>query len=119
MIPGRRFSDGERGQATVELVGLLPLVIGVGFAVFCLLAAGRAGELAAHAAGAGAVALLQDADPATAARAAIPGHTAREARVVVRGRVVTVTVRPRLPLRGLTSALAATRSADAGPEARP
>lgn len=109
----------QRGQATVELVGLLPLVIAVAFAVFTLLAAGRAGELAANAAGAGAVALLQDSDAARAARAALPAQADREVRIVVTGRVVTVTVQPRLPVPALAAALAATRRADAGPESKP
>ena len=106
----------QNGQATVELVGLLPIVAAVAFAVFTVLAAGRAGELAANAAGAGAVALLQDADAAKAARAALPGQSDHEVSIVVSGRVVTVTVEPRLPLPALASALAATRSADAGPK---
>ena len=106
----------ERGQATVELLGLIPVAIAVGIAVFCVLAAGRARELAAHAAGAGAVALLQDGDPEAAARRAAIGSSAGAMRVSVRGRVVTVEVRPALPVRTLSEALAATRSADAGPE---
>lgn len=106
---------GERGQATVELLGLIPVAIAVGIAVFCVLAAGRARELAAHAAGAGAMAILQDGDPETAARRAI-GSSAGSMKVMVRGRVVTVEVRPPLPSRTISEALAATRSADAGPE---
>ena len=106
---------GERGQATVELLGLIPVAIAVGIAVYCALAAERARELAAHAAGAGAVALLQDGDPKAAARHAI-GSSAGAIKVSVRGRVVTVEVRPALPVRTLSEALAATRSADAGPE---
>ncbi len=112
-------AGSQRGQATVELVGLLPIVLAVSLAVFALLAAGRAGELAANAAGAGAVALLQDGDPEEAARAALPGRSGRDVRIVVSRRVVTVTVRPRLPVPGLASALAATRRADAGPEPGP
>ncbi len=104
-----------RGQATVELLGLIPVVVAVGVAVFCVLAAGRARELAAHAAGAGAVALLQDGDPTAAARSAV-GRTAGSVRVSVRGRVVTVRVKPRLPVPGLEAMFPATRSADAGAE---
>jgi hypothetical protein len=113
-----RSVGGQGGQATVELVGLLPLAFAVATAVFCVLAAGRARELAAHAAGAGAVALLQDGDPQAAARRAI-GARRESVQVSVRDRVVTVEVRPRLPVPALSSALSATRSADAGPEARP
>jgi hypothetical protein len=105
----------ERGQATVELLGLIPVAVAVGIAVFCVLAAGRARELAAHAAGAGAVALLQNGDPKAAARRAV-GSSAGSMEVSVRGRVVTVEVSPPLPVRRLSPVLAATRSADAGPE---
>ena len=105
----------ERGQATVELLGMIPVAIAVAIAVFCVLAAGRARELAAHAAGAGAVELLQDRDPEAAARRAV-GSSAGSIEVSVRGRVITVEVRPPLPVRALSQALAATRSADAGPE---
>ena len=114
----RRFrlaAGGERGQATVELLGLIPVVVAVGVAVFCVLAAGRARELADHAAGAGAVALIQGGDPEAAARRAV-GRSAGSIDVSVRNRVVTVEVRPPLPVRALSSMLAVTRSADAGPE---
>ncbi len=52
---------GERGQATVELVAMLPLMAGIAVLVLQLLAAGAARELAGHAAEAGAVAMLQGA----------------------------------------------------------
>ena len=110
-----RTLQDDRGQAAVELLGLIPVAIAVGIAVFCVLAAGRARELAAHAAGAGAVAFLQDGDAEAAARRAI-GTAAGSIQVSVRDRVVTVEVRPRLPVKTLGAALAATRSADAGPE---
>lgn len=108
----------QRGQATVELIGLIPVVVAVGVAVFCVLAAGRARELAAHAAGAGAVALLQDGDAKAAARDAV-GRSAGSIEVDVRGRRVTVEVRPRMPVRSLEPLFTATRSADAGPEPTP
>jgi hypothetical protein len=108
--------DREAGQATVEAVALIPLLVALALIVFCALAVGRARELAGHAAGAGAVALLQDADPERAAREAIPGHTTSEARVVVRDRTVTVSIRPRLPLPMLARRLTVSERADAGPE---
>ena len=94
---------------------MIPVAVALAFAVFCVLAAGRARELADHAAGAGAVALLQGGDPDAAARDAI-GRSSGSIEVSVRGRVVTVEVRPRLPVRALSFMLAAIRSADAGPE---
>jgi hypothetical protein len=99
----------------VELVALLPLLLAIALVVFCGLAAGRARELAGHGAQAGAVALLQDRDPAEAAREALPGHTRRESHIEVRGTRVVVTVRPRLPVPALARRLASTQTADAGP----
>lgn len=121
MKPGAVASRGrdQVGQATVELVALLPLLILIGLVVFAVLAAGRARELAAHAAQAGAVAMLQDGDPEQAARDAIPGHAVRDARVVVRDRSVTVIVRPRLPLPPLSERLTVSERAHAGPEPAP
>jgi len=47
------------GQSSVELVGLVPLLLTVGLAVSALLSAGAAEHAAGGAAEAGAVALLQ------------------------------------------------------------
>ena len=110
-----RIVRGQRGQATVELLGLIPVAVAVGIAVFCVLAAGRARELAGHAAGAGAVALLQDGDPRSAVRHAL-GTSAGTVDVSIRERVITVRVTPRLPVPALGRIFTATRSADAGPE---
>src|SRR5262249_62134556 len=64
---------GSRGQATVELVAILPLGLLVALTIAQLLAAGSARELAGNAAEAGAAALLQGSDPGKAARDALPG----------------------------------------------
>jgi hypothetical protein len=104
-----------RGQSTVELVGLLPLLVTVVFAAAQLLAAGVASELADHAAQAGAMALLQDDGAAgEAARHALPGWARDRANVEVRGRRVIVTVRPPSPLGPVADALSARAVADAG-----
>ena len=108
-------SEGERGQAAVELVGLLPLVAAIGFAGYTALAAQQAGEQAGAAAEAGAVAHLQDRDPRTAARAALPRGA--RASIALHDRRVTVRVRPRVPL--LSAQLEASATADAGPEPAP
>jgi hypothetical protein len=110
---------GESGQSAVELVALLPLAIVVGLAVMSLLAGRTAAGQAAAAAHAGAMALLQDADPEQAAREALPAPARARAEIEVRGRRVEVTVRPpaRLPL--LDSTFARTAAADAGPEPAP
>lgn len=108
----------EDGQATVELLAWFPLVVAVVLAVGSLLAAGAARELAAHAAQAGAVAVLQGDDPATAAREALPGWSRQRVDVRVRGHVVRVRVAPPLPIRRLADVLATTATADAGPSPR-
>ena len=107
----------EHGQATVEVAALLPLVAVIALAGYALLAGLAAGEQAGVAAEAGAIALLQDRDAATAARDALPGTVRRSATVSVEGRRVTVTVRPAVPL---VARLLSTRvSAHAGPEPAP
>lgn len=109
---------GESGQATVELVALLPLLAVVAMGVLQLLAAGAAEEVADGAAEAGAVALLQDRDARDAARESLPGWSREHASIDVRGRRVRVEVRPRGPVPSLTRRLLATATADAGPEPR-
>lgn len=106
---------GTRGQSTVELVGMLPLLVAVVFAAAQLLAAGVASEMADHAAQAGAMALLQDGGEAgSAARDALPGWAKDRAEVEVRGRRVFVTLRPPSPLGPVADALTAHAVADAG-----
>lgn len=107
----------ERGQASVETVALLPLLLLVALVVAQMLAAGRCRELAGHAAAAGASALLQDGDPRRAAREALPAWSRSRLAVVVSGRRVRVVLRPPGLLPGLGDALVATARADAGPAA--
>lgn len=114
---GRRVRS-ESGQASVELVILAPLLVAVVLAAAQLLAAGAAGELADHAAEAGAMALLQGADPAAAARDAVPGWSRERMTVRIDGRRVRVRMSPPSPFPGLGGKLASERSADAGPRAR-
>jgi hypothetical protein len=109
---------GERGQASVELVALTPLVVAIVLAAAQVLAAGAARELAGHAAGAGAVALLQGADAEAAAREAVPGWSRGRLRVRVDGRRVRVRLRPRAFVPGLAGLLETTGAADAGPSPR-
>ena len=103
--------SGERGQSTVELTALLPLLALLAIGTHALLAAHGAHEQAGTAAEAGAIALLQDRDARAAARSALPEDA--RATVAVDGRRVTVTVRPALPV--LSSELTARATADAGP----
>jgi hypothetical protein len=109
---------GERGQASVELVALMPLVIALVLAVAQVLAGGAAHELAGHAAEAGAVALLQGTDIEAAARDAVPGWSSGRLRVRVDQRRVLVRLRPRAFVPGLAGLLETTGAADAGPAPR-
>jgi hypothetical protein len=110
-----RARGASAGQASVELVALLPLGLLVALAIAQLLAAGAARELAGNAAEAGAVALLQGGDPAAAARAALPGWSRERAGVRVSGRRVEIRIHPRTVIPLLADRLAAVASADAGP----
>jgi hypothetical protein len=105
----------ERGQASVEVVAMLPVLAIVAAAVLQLLAAGVAAELADHAAEAGAVAMVQQREPAQAARDALPGWSRDRLSVRVQGRTVRVRLRPAALTRSLADLLAADATASAGP----
>jgi hypothetical protein len=87
-------SPGERGQATLELLGLLPVLLAVALAGAQLLALGYSSVLAGNAAEAGALALAGGGDPRAGARAALPGWSRAHARVSVSGGEVRVRLRP-------------------------
>jgi hypothetical protein len=106
---------GDGGQATVELIALLPLLLAAALAAAALLAAHSAGEQAGQAAEAGAIALLQGRDPAAAARAALPAGARDHADIAVDGHRITVTLRPHLPVAALEESLTAHATATAGP----
>jgi Flp pilus assembly protein TadG len=105
----------EEGQATVELVALIPLMFLVALAVAQVLAAGLAREAAHHAAEAGAVAMLEGGDPARDARAAAPGWSRDRLTVTVVGRSVRVRVQPPALVPGVAGLLQADSTAAAGP----
>jgi hypothetical protein len=107
----------ERGQASVEVIAIVPMLVLVAGASFEALAAGAGHELAGHAAEAGAIALTEGGDPRAAARAAVPGWSRAGLRVRVRGSRVEVRLRPPAPARRLGDLLASDATADAG--ARP
>ena len=109
----------ERGQASVELVALLPLVATVAMAIGHLVAAEAARELAGHAAEAAAIAIGRGADPGQAARAALPEWSRRRMEVAVRDRQVRVRLEPPAVAPALADLLAASATADAGPVAEP
>lgn len=88
----------QRGQASVELIGGLPILLVLGLVVLQLLAVGYAAVLAGVAAEAGALALASGDDPATAARTALPGWSRAGMRVATAGGRVRIALRPPSPL---------------------
>jgi hypothetical protein len=103
----------QRGQATVELVASLPLLVLAGLVALQLLAAGYALTLADGAAEAGALALASGGSAAEAARAALPGWAEDDVQVAVEGGRVTVRLVPPSPLPALADRLAVSSSAAA------
>ena len=109
---------GSRGQASIEVLGFLPLVAVIALCAITLLAAHTAGEQAGEAAEAGALVLLQGGgEPPDAARNALSDDARKRATITVSGHRVHVRVRPRLllPIPGLANRLAGEARADAGP----
>jgi Flp pilus assembly protein TadG len=95
----------ERGQASVELLGALPVLLLIGLAVFQLLAVGYAKVQAGSAAEAAALALVAGGDPRAAARESLPGWSRVHARISQSDGLVRVSLRPPSPLPGLARRL--------------
>ena len=115
---GRRLETrtaAEAGQATVELVALMPLLLVVALTAAALLAGHAATEHAGQAAQAGAMALIHGTDPRAAARDALPATVRSRATIEIDGRQVTVRVRPHLPIPPLAATMTAEQTAHAGP----
>jgi Flp pilus assembly protein TadG len=110
---GRRGADG--GQASIELIGGLPLLMVLILATAEVLAAGGARSAASGGAEAGAMAVLQGGDPEAAARAAAPSWAHARLAVRVEGRRVTVRATPPALLPWLPALLSSTATASAGP----
>ncbi|HEV3379051.1 MAG TPA: hypothetical protein VG126_17390 [Thermoleophilaceae bacterium] len=102
---------GTRGQATVEVMALLPLVVAVGLGLLQLLAVGYASVLAGNAAEAGALAVAAGDDGRAGARQALPGWSRARGRVDVDGGRVEVELRPPSPVNALAEALEVKASA--------
>ena len=101
----RVVSGGQRGQAAIEVVGMLPAMAVVGLVLLQLLAVGYASVLAGGAAEAGALALAAGADARAGAKEALPGWSQARARIAVSGGAVEVQLRPPSPLRALAERL--------------
>lgn len=109
---------GQRGQATVETVALLPLVVLLGALAWQAVVAGQALWMSASAARAAARAAAVGADPRTAARSALTPRLARglEVRTNHRDGAATVRVAIRVPSVLTSGSLLTVESHAAFPE---
>ena len=104
--------QAERGQASLELIATMPLLLLTALAVTQVMAVGYASVLAGNAAEAGALALAGGGDARAAARAALPGWSGARGRVAVKGGGVTVRLRPPVLLRALARHLEVSAEAE-------
>lgn len=95
----------SRGQASVELLGALPVVLLFGLVLLQLLAVGYAAVLAGNAAEAGALAVADGGQARAAAREAVPGWSRAGMQVRVAGGRVEVRMRPPSALAALAREL--------------
>ncbi|MEA2469511.1 MAG: hypothetical protein QOE38_510 [Thermoleophilaceae bacterium] len=94
-----------RGQASVELLGAVPVVLLLGLVLLQLLAVGYAALLAGEAAESAALAVAGGGQALGAARAAVPGWSRARMRVVVLEGRVEVHMRPPTALDALSKQL--------------
>jgi hypothetical protein len=94
---GAHGRESERGQASVEFLGVLPAALLLVLAAWQLALAGQTSWLAANAARVGARAQAVGHDPDLAARSALPSYL-RDRMQVTSGDGGRVLVRVRLPL---------------------
>jgi hypothetical protein len=108
----------QRGQATVELLAAIPLLLLAGAIALQLLLAGYALTLADGAAEAGALALAAGRPAKSAAEGSLPSWAENEAEVAVHGGEVTVRLAPPSLLAAIGDRLAVTSSSFARPAGR-
>lgn len=106
-----RRTRSESGQALVELLAGLPLMLTVGLVLLQLLATGYSVVLAGAAAEAGALALAGGADARDAVERALPGWSRAGASVEVGDDAVRVRLRPPSPISVVARKLEVTRDA--------
>lgn len=112
ILPSRLAA--ERGQASVELVAAVPLVLVVGLALWQAVLAGHALWMCANAARVAARADVVGKDPGKAARSALPRTLERGLEVGRRGSRVRVAVRVPLVVRPSRSPITVAASATLG-----
>jgi hypothetical protein len=108
----------ERGQATVELLAAIPLLLIAGAIALQLLLAGYALTLADGAAEAGALALAAGRPAKSAAQQSLPSWAEDSAEIAVRGGEVTVRLAPPSLLTAVAGHLVVTSNSYARPAGR-
>lgn len=111
-----RASRSSSGQAQIELVAGLPLLILAALVALQILAVGYSQSLADGAAEAGAIAAADGRDELEAARGGLPGWADSRVKVEAEGGEVSVRLDPPALLPGLSGRLAVSSSAYARPE---
>lgn len=106
-----RAPDRRAGQASVELLGALPVLLVLGLFLFQALAVGYAAVLAGNAAEAGALSLAGGGDAEAAARDALPGWSRAGMAVAVDEGRVEVSLEPPSPVSVLRDELEVTSEA--------
>lgn len=105
----------ERGQAAVEMMGALPVVLLLGLVVLQLLAVGYAAVAAGQAAEAAALAVAAGGGAEQAASAAVPGWSRARMRVEVKDGRVRVSMMPPAALDALARRLEVHAAAEVSP----
>ncbi len=108
----------ERGQATVELLAAIPLLLVAGAIALQLLLAGYALTLADGAAEAGALALAAGRPAKSAVEESLPSWAEDKAEVSVHGGEVTVRLAPPSLLTAVADHLVVTSNGFARPAGR-
>lgn len=101
----------EGGQASVEAIGALPMLVATGLVSLQLLAAGYSLTLADGAAEAAALARAAGRSAPEAALTALPGWARDRVRVSVSDRAVRIRLSPPSPFGALADALTVTSTA--------
>ena len=103
--------DGERGQASIEVLAGIPALLLAGLTALQLLATGYSLTLADGAAEAGAMAIAAGRPAAPAVRQALPGWARQRVGVELDSGRLTVRLRPPAPLGTLARRLEVSSSA--------
>lgn len=101
----RRAGGTDAGQASIELIALVPALVLLGLVLLQLLAVGYSAVLTGAAAEAGALALAAGGDARAGVGEALPAWLRARARVEVRADGVRVRLRPPSPLQALSDSL--------------